>query len=324
MAGQRLSVAMCTFNGVRYLEEQLDSIAAQSRRPDELVICDDHSGDFTEAIIKDFAARAAFPVRLSVNEKNLGSTVNFEKAISLCTGEIIALSDQDDVWRPDKLSLLEDCFRESPGAGLVFSDAEVVDENIRPKGYRLWQVKGFKSAEKKKIVKGRAAEVLLKRNVVTGATMAFKAKYRDLLRPFPPNWVHDAWIALMVASCADLAFIDKPLIKYRQHHGQQLGAKKSGFLSQAIDSSRTGPDIYSCQLRRYEEARDRLAANVDFLRNKKVVSQIDSKIAHLKTRSSMPGSGFRRLVFVFRELVTLRYHLYSQGWKSVAKDLFLC
>ena len=93
-----LSIALATYNGAVYLKEQLESIAAQTRTPDELVISDDQSTDDTLRVIEEFAATAGFPVRLSVNEANLGIAKNFEKAISLCRGDLIFLSDQDDVW----------------------------------------------------------------------------------------------------------------------------------------------------------------------------------------------------------------------------------
>src|SRR3954470_17842517 len=94
------SVAMCTYNGARFLGEQLASVAAQTRPPDELVVCDDRSTDETASLVRDFAAAAPFRVRLHVNERNLGSTRNFERAVSLCEGDLIALSDQDDEWLP--------------------------------------------------------------------------------------------------------------------------------------------------------------------------------------------------------------------------------
>src|SRR5882724_11959920 len=99
MKGQRISVAMCTYNGAGFLSEQLESIAAQTRLPDELVICDDRSTDESVEIVRNFARHTPFSVRLEMNEENLGSTKNFEKSIGLCQGEIIALADQDDVWR---------------------------------------------------------------------------------------------------------------------------------------------------------------------------------------------------------------------------------
>src|SRR5688572_3171861 len=100
----RLSVALCSYNGARFIHDQLSSIARQSRLPDELVICDDRSSDNTIAIIEKFAVDAPFPVRSHVNPTNLGSTKNFELAISRCCGDFIALSDQDDIWHQDKLA----------------------------------------------------------------------------------------------------------------------------------------------------------------------------------------------------------------------------
>src|SRR5580698_1985958 len=100
----KLSVALCTYNGERFLPEQLASIREQSRLPDELVICDDASADQSVAIATRFAERAPFPVRIEANSRNLGSTPNFARAIELCNGDAIVLSDQDDVWLPDKLS----------------------------------------------------------------------------------------------------------------------------------------------------------------------------------------------------------------------------
>src|SRR5271168_1256902 len=96
----RVSVAMCTYNGAAYLEEQLESLALQSFPPEELVVCDDVSTDATPQILDDFARRAPFSVRIVKNSANVGYRRNFEQAIGLCQGEVIALSDQDDFWYP--------------------------------------------------------------------------------------------------------------------------------------------------------------------------------------------------------------------------------
>src|ERR671927_271278 len=104
----KFSVAMCTYNGARFVREQLASIAAQTRPPDELVVCDDCSTDATLECIREFARTAPFPVRVVENEKNAGSTKNFERAVELCEGDFIALADQDDVWLPEKLQRLEE------------------------------------------------------------------------------------------------------------------------------------------------------------------------------------------------------------------------
>jgi glycosyltransferase involved in cell wall biosynthesis len=127
---------MCTYNGAEFLPAQLESIFRQTRPADEIVVCDDGSTDETRSLIPE-------SVVFHENEKNLGTVKNFEKAIGLCTGDVVVLSDQDDVWRQDKLQLIEEAFSRNPNVGLVFSDADVVDEQLNPLGRRMWDEVGF-------------------------------------------------------------------------------------------------------------------------------------------------------------------------------------
>src|SRR6266481_8759069 len=138
-----ISVAMCTYNGGRFLAEQLESIAVQTRLPDELVVCDDRSTDESVEIVRNFARHAPFPVQLEINEENLGSTKNFEKAISLCQGEIVALADQDDVWYRHKLDWIEKAFARSSAPVAAFSDADLIDNDSRSLDARLWSSFSF-------------------------------------------------------------------------------------------------------------------------------------------------------------------------------------
>ena len=116
---------MCTYNGAQFLKEQLASIAAQFRPPDELVVCDDGSSDGTGEIVKEFARRSPFATRFVVNDQNLGSTKNFEKAIFLCQGTIVSLADQDDVWYRHKLECSVEKQRAvNPAATGVYSNAQ--------------------------------------------------------------------------------------------------------------------------------------------------------------------------------------------------------
>ncbi|HEX6115209.1 MAG TPA: glycosyltransferase family 2 protein, partial [Geminicoccaceae bacterium] len=223
MAGPTLSVAMCTFDGAFYLREQLESIGAQTRPPDELVVCDDGSTDETLAILDGFAAAAPFPVRIQVNRTKLGTTKNFERAIGLTTGEIIALGDQDDVWYPHKLERLEKEFAGSGRIGLVFSDADVVDDRLRPAGYRLWEALRAFERHRRLIARGRLFDALVRDNLVTGCTAAFRSDYKDLVIPVPRACTHDSWAALVIAAVADIARIDAPLLAYRQHDSNQSG-----------------------------------------------------------------------------------------------------
>ena len=156
----RISVALCTYNGAKYLAEQLDSIAAQTLAPTEMIVCDDGSTDGTLGMVEHFASRASFPVRLRSNAENLGSTENFSRAIRACRGDVVALADQDDVWLPQKLERIARAFETHPRAGVAFSDATVVDEDLNPLG-RLWETVGFTRAQQRRLARGRAAEVLV-------------------------------------------------------------------------------------------------------------------------------------------------------------------
>lgn len=313
---------MCTYNGAKFLCEQLNSIAAQSRIPDELLICDDGSGDATIEIIHSFQRNAPFPLRLKINAANRGSTKNFEQAIGLCSGDVIALADQDDIWNPQKLEVLERALTRNPSVGLVFSDAEVIDENQKPLGYRLWKSVGLSNGLLKRFVSGSATRVLLKRNVVTGATMAFRSEYRKLLLPIPDLWIHDGWIALLLASVTEIAAIDEPLIRYRRHPYQQIGPLDLDFAESLAHSMRTGADDYYLSARRYQVLRNRLVAMNCDTSASEAVRELERKVRHLTARaeiSKWPRP--RRVPLVLKELACRRYGRYSEGWRSAAKDL---
>jgi glycosyltransferase involved in cell wall biosynthesis len=321
VTGPRISVALSTWNGATWLSEQLASIAGQTRPPDELVVRDDGSGDETPAILDGFAAQASFPVRIERGQDNLGSTRSFERAIAACTGDVIALCDQDDVWRPDKLVRLAEPFA-APEVGLVFSDAEVVDERLEPLGGRLWPRVGFGPLKRRQVRRGHAFEVLLKSNVVYGVTMAFRNRLVDGLLPVPAGWWHDGWIALLTAAMAEVAIVDLPLVAYRQHPASQTGSVTAGLAEQVAARYARAVDDYRREVERWRQAQQHLAVlaargAVDPAR----LARLQAKLRHLETRTGLPDPSVRRWPRVAGELVSLRYYRYSPSWKSVAKDL---
>jgi glycosyltransferase involved in cell wall biosynthesis len=221
-----ISVAMCTYNGSKFLAEQLKSIEEQAMLPCELIICDDGSTDSTPEIVRVFAAGAPFPVNFLRNEVTLGSTRNFEKAVCLCSGNAIALCDQDDVWHKDKLSSVAEAFDREPGVGGVFSDALLVDENSERLPESLFEKKRFTSRQQATINDRNAAPLmLLEKNPITGATFVFRSEFVQDVTPIPSEWVHDAWIALLIATQAQLRALPARLMSYRLHPGQQIGIR---------------------------------------------------------------------------------------------------
>lgn len=318
-----LSIALCTYNGERYLADQLGSIAAQERLPDELIVCDDGSSDGTLRILETFARNSPFPVSIHVNAANVGSNKNFEKAILLCGGDIIALADQDDFWFSHKLSRIEDAFLARPSAGVVFSDALVVDENLNPLGVTIWDRFEFTRGRRRRFDSGDAFGVLIRKNVVTGATMAFRKAYRDRIVPFPSMWVHDSWIVFIISLYADLAYIDEPLVKYRQHPGQQIGAKeKSALTREAIFGDYAAS--YANEFLRYSQAYRRIKKlRGTFAGYDRVAKDVRDKVIYFYLRSHLSKEKRKRIRIVAANLCSFRYHRYSYGFLSAAKDLFL-
>jgi glycosyltransferase involved in cell wall biosynthesis len=217
---------MCSYNGEAYLREQLDSIAAQTRLPDELVVCDDVSTDATPKILENFKAAAPFPVRIHINAKRLGPVRNFEQGIGQCTGDQIFLSDQDDVWEPHKIERMEAvlCELESKHSRstplLVHSDLEVVDKNLKRVAPSFLNYQGIAHDEEPLCS-------LLLYNFVTGCACVFNRALVDLALPFPEDAiVHDWWIALCAAAAGKIGFLREPTIKYRQHGANEIGAKR--------------------------------------------------------------------------------------------------
>jgi glycosyltransferase involved in cell wall biosynthesis len=315
-----ISVAMCTYNGSRYLAEQLASIRNQTRLPDELVVCDDRSGDDTVAQLQDFARRSPFPVRLVVNEKNLGSSKNFEKAISLCDGDLIVLTDQDDIWASHRLQTTSEMLARCPQAGLVFGNADIIDSSSALTGRRLWTSENFTKAEQLQVRQGRATEILLRHNVVTGAAMAFRSEFKKLVLPVPDIWVHDGWIALVISFFAEMVALEEVLIEYRQHSNQQIGPSDRRLFGRSGLVRMTERWQFELRARQFEEARLRLHPHAKTERQKDIMEQLCGLIAHMSARSSMPESRIDRISVILRELATRRYSVHSRGVMSAVKD----
>lgn len=314
MSKPSICVAMCTYNGAAYLLQQLESIAAQSRRPDRMVIVDDQSSDESVEIARSFAEATPFPVQITVNERNLGYAKNFQRAIELAHGDLIALSDQDDVWRPHKLEKIAAAFDRSPGTGLVFTDAELVGANLIPLGYRLWPAVRFSEAAQAQVRHGEAFEVLLRGNIVTGATMAFRSTFKDLVLPIEGG-LHDAWIALLISAVADVTMVSEPLIDYRQHPSNQIGAKKTNRLQRLSAAKRLQP----AELYRLESAARRLAEHGGVSVQR--VDLLDQMMHHLAVRIGLPEQRILRLKPIFRDLWNGRYQRLWGSSRSAVHDV---
>jgi glycosyltransferase involved in cell wall biosynthesis len=299
----RTSIALCTYNGELYLQQQLDSILHQSKQPDEVIVCDDGSSDHTWEILQQFAEKAPMSVRLIQNDVNLGSTENFAKAMGLCSGDIILLADQDDYWQPNKIYEIVDVFQNYPATQMVFSDAWVVDEQMVSRNSTLWEVLGFNPTEQAKFHVNQGTDVLSKGNVVTGATMAVRKEMLGEVLPFVPCWVHDEWMAFIITACHPVRLIDKPLICYRQHGRQQIGCKeKSKFM--CFREQLTDGSIRRCtgRVKKWLLAVKKLDSMTDKLWDKELPEILQERIEHWETRLSLAKNKLTRGQQIWHEL----------------------
>jgi hypothetical protein len=234
MTKPTLSVAMTTYNGAAYLDEQLDSIASQTRPPDELVISDDASTDDSVAMLERYAARVPFPVRVLRAGRNMGVVRNVESAVTECRGELIALADQDDRWYPTKLAVLEEALTRDARNQLAFTDADLIDADGRRLAGSLWEAVKFGSEDRRFVTGPDALFRLLASHFVTGATLAFRTELRDLAFPVPeighelthdgrPFHLHDGWLAIVAATRGRVVPIAARSLAYRLHEAQHTG-----------------------------------------------------------------------------------------------------
>jgi glycosyltransferase involved in cell wall biosynthesis len=220
-----VSVALCTRNGERFIGEQLASILAQSRPVRQMVISDDASSDDTVSRVRTRLERGVdAPVTVVIeNPSPLGVVPNFAQAIGACDQEIIALSDQDDIWEHDRIAIALDRFGSDDSLTLLHTDAVLIDESGRPTGGTLFEYLEVTPRDLELERSGKAFEVLLRRNLATGATVVFRRRLLEDALPFPPDWVHDEWLAIVAAATGGTKVVSQPTIQYRLHSANQIG-----------------------------------------------------------------------------------------------------
>jgi len=205
------SIALATYNGGEYIKEQLDSILSQTIQNFEVVVCDDCSTDITWDILQEYQ-KTDNRIRLYRNDKNLGFIKNFEKAISLCVGEYIALCDQDDVWTSNHLEvLLENIGEKSIACG----NAELMNEEGASWGYKLSEIERVDVFPQDEI--DRAYRMLYFSNPYQGASMLIKREFFKYALPIPDANYHDAWFAILACFNGGIQFVDEVITYYRQH-----------------------------------------------------------------------------------------------------------
>jgi hypothetical protein len=316
---ETISVALCTYNGAQFLEEQLASLQGQDRRPDELVVCDDGSKDTTVQLLESFARIAPFPVRIHINPVNLGSTRNFDHALRLCAGSLVAFCDQDDVWHATRLSEGVRLFAENPRLQLFFSNGQLIDDmGMRLPG-RLWDKFTFDSKIQERL---RAGDMLplVRYRFVTGATMLFRTRLRDYLCPAAGEWLHDGWIAALAACMGGVAFLDEPLIQYRVHAAQQVGTgpgQRPKPFAELAEEHWLGADWHRHEIQLLMDCVNRVPASL----RTAAADDFARQVAFLTMRLTLPARRWSRPAHM--SPYRADYGRRASGWKSMLLDLLL-
>lgn len=318
-----ISVAMCTYNGAQYIVEQLESMAAQTLLPAEIVVSDDGSTDGTVALLKQTWERLAEQssevrkVKLSVlsNKTSLGVTKNFEQAIAATSKPYIFLADQDDIWFPTRLET--EIAQLNVGAGFVFGDAQLINESGERLGHSLFEALALTSSERTGIV-SRPVDVLIKRNIVTGATAAFSRSIFEKATPFPADWVHDEWLAMVAALTGERFAVTESLIGYRQHSSNQIGVKKNTLATRMAKLRAEGAERNARLLARITSLSER---SVELGASHSALALIASSMKFQQARSAYPRNRAIRWVPVLGQVLTGRYFRVSNGPRDVLRDL---
>lgn len=209
-----VSVAMCTYNGERFLQQQLDSLASQTRQPDEVVVCDDCSTDNTVAILDRWAESVPFSVRIIRNQSNLGCFHNFENALKNVEGDVVFLADQDDVWHSNKIEVMLNVFEKNPNVGLVFHNTNVIDAAGNDLGLDEVELRG---AWRLTTYMRQLSPNLDKHPITSGCCSAIRRTIIQKILPLEELFGHDGWIYLFAPAFADVVTIPDKLISYRCH-----------------------------------------------------------------------------------------------------------
>lgn len=325
--GGAISVAMVTYNGNRFVREQLESILAQDPPPDEIVIGDDGSTDDTVAVIRLVAETSAVPVRL-IEGNHLGLRRNVERTLVACGGDVIVLADQDDAWSPGKLRAVRSAF-EVDEVTLWFSDAVLVDDEGRDLGERLWDAVSLPASARAAFERGEAVRRLLYGQSVTGATMAFRASLRDVVLPLPRQlelgehlYLHDGWIAVLASLLGTVLTDPHPYVRYRRHPDQVT-------YRQEVEIARSprgrAPRLVSRSALALE--RDRVVLVLDRLESTGFAERCrPADVATLRglrelftARAMRPG--LAKWAAITRAMAAGHYTLYARGWRTAAADL---
>ena len=228
----KISVAFIVYNGANFMRTQLDSILAQTRKVDQIIVVEDASLDNTKEILAEYVNKYPSLFSIHYNLKNYGSYRSINMALQACTGDLILLSDHDDFWENNKVMTIINYFEKNPNIDGLMTNGYLMDaEGEINEKYFLWDSMSFpqKNVKSNDEIKKYINTV---ENCATGATMAIRNNLPILKNDFPiiKNMVHDRWLAINLAEKNTLGILNEKLIRYRLHPTQETGGRKNELI----------------------------------------------------------------------------------------------
>lgn len=332
----RVSVVLATFNGARFVREQLDSLNEQTQLPDELVVVDDSSTDDTLAIVEEFSRTARFPVSVITQPHHMGTCETFEEGFRASSGDLLLICDQDDRWHPEKIEVMAHRMARRPEALLAFSDAVLVDAAGLRLSRSRWRIAGFGPAQWAAMERDPFGQMMM-RQIVSGCTAAIRRELLPALLPFPsglhpalPTMMYDRWISLLAAAAGAVLVVPERLVDYRIHPAQQIGIPALALRRVAPQTTlRLGQFVaprvektgrFAYQQEHLKEIAKRLAAaELDTGDSSLWVRLADE---HLRTRETLSDRRHTRVRPIVRDYLGADgYRRYSLGLAAALSDL---
>lgn len=311
---------LAAHNGAEFVDQQVHSILSQTVAPVELLVGDDASTDDTVQIVERIVASHPRGNRIRIIRRGtaLGVVGNFEDLLRQTTSDFVALADQDDLWVPTRMESLLARFAAERGLLLLHHDAELIDAQGASLGGLFESLRiGTDALDDER--QGRGFERLLRRNLVTGATSVLRRELLSLAGPVPPGWIHDEWLAIAASAHDGLGVDTRRLVYYRQHEGNQIGARRLDLRTVGRRFAEDGVDRnlrLLARARSLVDALDRLPGVAEYRRR-----LARDKLLHESRRSDYPISRLRRVVPVFAEWRSGRYTAFGNGAPDVIRDL---
>ena len=314
-----VSVALCTYNGERFLQEQLDSIAMQTRTPDEVVVGDDGSSDLTLEILERWKQSVPFSVRIERNERNLGFAKNFESTLSRCTGDVVFLCDQDDIWFPNRVERMTEALEQDAAVGIVICGVDLINQDgkaMSDEASRLYRISYPNDTSVYYL------EYALKHPSRAGCMMAVRRSVLEKVYPLPDGWSHDVWLFSMAPLYCEIQTLPDVLMHFRRH-----GANASALGKDADWAN--GRDVYYLtsvgQYRAHAPLREdmikRLSQLPPSLYRDGYLKYLKGQDKHFGNRCKIEDHFWTNLHTLVWEVLSGRYFQHKQPLKCILFDV---